>query len=125
MISQSFISIAPQVPRKSLPEAALASQKFSLDPKSKRYRHSFLYKTPKGEMGRKPSEAVRTSMLLIFVRSQKKTMGGMFKTQDTQKTDVFVRFDVSTLQVFGTPGCPQQLLSNHSFPKPSSCLVSH
>ena len=49
----------------------------------------------------------------------------MFKTQDTQKTDVFVRFDVSTLQVFGTPGCPQQLLWNHSFPKPSSCLVSH
>ena len=54
MISQSFISIAPQVPRKSLPEAALASQKFSLDPKSKRYRHSFLQQTRVFLKGRNP-----------------------------------------------------------------------
>ena len=61
---------------KSLPEAALASQKFSLDPKSKRYRHSFLQQ-PAVFKGKKPSERWGSENLdaSFFVRSQKKNNG--------------------------------------------------
>ena len=117
-------------PKKNLPEAAPASQKFSLDPKSKRCRHSFLGKKKRPDHIRM-ERWEETQWEMGGVLELPASSGLEYnKNQADVKTQhnnrhVFVFADVSPvhLEVFGAPGCHTTPLVAYPFPKRNPCFL--